>query len=172
MNTNQYKSYFLLLTSYFLLLAGCGDRENKSLIPDSNIKEEAVGFSLTATTKGARDWELNAEKAVSYEDRIIVYTIRLDFYRNKKIYSTLTADSGIYFGETDNMKAFGDVKVVTKEGKNLETSELEWLNKESKIRTDKEIKITEQDKTIIGKGLESNPDLTCIKIRDTYGYGR
>ncbi len=130
-----------------------------------------MNFNLTETIEGIPDFRLQANKALSYENKTVVYGVNLLFYKNGSPYATLTSDSGTLFIATNDMIAMGNVKVKGVEGALLETESLKWANKLNKIMTENKVLITTKDnKKIKGRYFESDPGLTEIKLKETYGY--
>lgn len=153
-----------------ILLFGCREREEMGVGEGRTPTHIAEGFTLTETVSGERVWALKAEKALSYEDEnlIRIYGVTLHFYKEGGVhYSTLTSNEGIVNTSTNDMQAFGDVVVISEQGR-LETSELDWVAKEGKIVTDEKVKITKGETVITGRGLESDPNLERVKIAEEF----
>ncbi|MPM10940.1 hypothetical protein SDC9_57277 [bioreactor metagenome] len=54
-------------------------------------------------------------------------------------------------------------------GELFETEQLFWEQKSEKIYSDSLIKITQEDYIIIGKGFESNQEMTKYQVKQTQG---
>ena len=160
--------YSILLLIFVL---GCNSND-KATPPPSNQAEQIIKkFELTETIEGTTNFRLNADKALLYGDRTIVYEVILNFYKLGTPYATLTSDSGVIFGATNDMEAMSNVKVVGVDGVKLETNSLKWSNGEAKIRTeDRVIITTKENKKVEGINFESDPGLTHIKLKETHGY--
>lgn len=158
-----------------VILSGCPEKEDRGFEDARRPTQIAEGFTLTETVAGERAWTLKAEKALSYEDEdlIRIYGVTLDFYKEGGVrYSTLTSEEGIVHTGTNDMEAFGNVVVVSEQGR-LETSTLNWVAKEGKIVTDDEVKIAKGETVITGRGLESDPSLERVKITEQFrAYGK
>lgn len=158
-----------LLILCALSLVSCKKEERRTIptrqpLPDE-VLEEVV---LKEIDKGSVVWILNAEKASNYEEEgvIKVYDIRLEFYdADETISSVLEADSGAVFVSNKDMRAMGDVKVVTGGEAVLETDLLEWDNAKRLISTESKIRITTKESLVTGTGFESDPELKHMKIR-------
>ncbi|MFA5033374.1 MAG: LPS export ABC transporter periplasmic protein LptC [bacterium] len=167
--------YFNILI-LLLLTAGCkGQKKHDSVsdfeknLPDGS--QVIMNFNLTECANGETSFKLAASKAIVYSETTLVYRIKLNFFKKGAFYGELLADSGTLFTETDDMEAFGNVKVTGIEGAVLESNELKWSNARQKIYTEEQVLITTKDKKISGKNFESNPDLTNIKLKETSGSG-
>lgn len=157
-----------LLTLFSLLLVNCKREESRAIPTREPFPHEVLEeLILKEMHKGSTMWVLNAGKAVNYEEEqvIKVYDIELEFYDDEIVSSVLTADSGAVFMSNKDMRALGNVKVVTREDAFLETDELEWSNVKRLISTETEIRITTQESVITGIGFESDPELKHIKVK-------
>jgi LPS export ABC transporter protein LptC len=171
-NMIRYFSIVILL----LLTAGCkgSKKHDSSSNFDRNLPDGSqviMNFKLTESANGETSFKLAASKAIVYSETTLVYRIKLNFFKNGAFYGELIADSGTLFTQSNDMEAFGNVKVTGIEGAVLESNELKWSNNRQKIYTEGEVLITTKDKKISGKNFESNPDLTNIKLKETYGSG-
>jgi LPS export ABC transporter protein LptC len=172
MNMIRYFNIAILL----ILTAGCkGEKKQDSSsnfdrnLPDGS--QVIMNFELTESANGETSFKLAASKAIVYSETTLVYRIKLNFFKKGAFYGELLADSGKLSTETDDMEAFGNVKVTGIEGAVLESNELKWSNARQKIYTEEQVLITTKDKKISGKNFESNPDLTNIKLKETSGSG-
>lgn len=164
--TGALVSLTFVLISVCLLL-GCDDRSTNTKEINPQEAEVAEEFTLTQTFEGKKAWVLKARSATSMRDdnMIRVYDPHLDFYsREGDIYSTLVSDSGIYYLESSNIKALGQVIVVSADSAVLRTDSLKWVSGEKEIRTEGRVHITKGTTVITGEGLVSDPALDHIKI--------
>ena len=150
-------------------LLGCGkvEREEKKGVVEATQVVE--GFQLTETDFGIKTWVLKAQKALEFEDRIEVYGVEIVFCDSEgKQNSTLTSETGIVLQETRDMVATGNVVVQALDGTRLETDQLQWSDDRKKILTDSHVRIIKGESLITGKGMESNPDLSHMEIREDF----
>lgn len=156
---------------FLFFLLNCKSKE-KEVPPSSNEVEQIIKhFELTETVEGITNFHLEADKALLYQDKTVVYKVRLNFYKKGTPYATLTSDSGVLFTATNDMEAMGNVEVNGVDETRLNTQSLKWLNREGKIKTsEKVVIITKENKKIEGTDFESDPGLTYIKLKKTYGY--
>lgn len=80
--------------------------------------------------------------------------------------ATLTADSLIYYDRRGQFEAYGNVIVVTQEGKRLRSETLTWDESDRTIRTTAFVRITTPSERVEGYGLVADENL------DTYQIGR
>lgn len=157
-----------------LFFGGCGqkapppsDNVPQGLVPDQIIE----GFSLMETENGKKQWVLTSPKASNYEKQktVQIEGVKIDFYRvNEELYSTLTADRGTVNTTSNDMVAQGHVLVVSKDGVKLETNLLRWDNARQKIMSDDSVRITRGKTVMTGIGLESDPSLEHVVIKEKF----
>ncbi|RMH68469.1 MAG: LPS export ABC transporter periplasmic protein LptC [Gemmatimonadetes bacterium] len=125
------------------------------------------GFRLKETVLGDIKWEALAQKATIFETdkKVIVDTIQIDFYQEGALYSTLTADSGLIYQNTNNMEAYGNVVIVTEDDQRLETDRLFWDNTRQKIYSDAFVTVTQGNDVLTGVGFETDPQLKHLEIK-------
>ena len=78
--------------------------------------------------------------------------------------ATITADSVVYYNQEGRFEAYGDVVVVTQEGRRLESEYLTWDQFDRKIRTRRFVNITTPTETVRGNGLVADEDLETYQI--------
>jgi hypothetical protein len=80
--------------------------------------------------------------------------------------AVLRADRIVYYEKERRYDAFGNVIVVTTDGKRLESEKLTWLEEAREIRTRRFVRITTPTEQVQGNGLVADEDL------ETYQIGR
>ena len=85
--------------------------------------------------------------------------------------STIRADYGIIYSETDIVDLKGHVVIETHDGKKLETPQLYWDRKAEWIFTKEKFKYTNpEDGTVMdGEGMDFNRDFSFFNANRTYG---
>lgn len=78
--------------------------------------------------------------------------------------SVLTAKMATRYQEEGRIVARDSVVLTTIKQERLETEELSWDEKTSKIRTDKFVKVTQPGEIIYGYGLEAEQDFSYWRI--------
>jgi LPS export ABC transporter protein LptC len=155
-----------------ILCVGCQKGSEKAIPTREPFAHEIVEeLTLRERHKGTTGWVLTAEKAINYEAEgvVKVYEIRLEFFDgDEQISSVLTADSGAVFTSSNDMQAMGHVRVETRQDAILTTDFLEWDNETRLIKTDNPIRIEMEESVITGVGLQSDPDLEHMKVKETF----
>ncbi len=97
--------------------------------------------------------------------------LRLEFYEDGKMSSTLRADYCYYTAKDNLYKATGNVVIQRTDNKDrLDTEELYWNRKEEEVFTDKYVMIQQNGELIKGVGLEAKQDFSYYKILDVQGF--
>jgi len=177
-------SFFLAGCLVLLLSAMAGCREDISAQPIAEAEAEAEAktkkaeqdllpeqqffdYRLVETNAGIRNWVLVSDLMNKYPGQrdVELITVHIDFFKNGAHFSTLTADSGLANLQTNNIFTWGEVVVVTEDGRKLETEELYFDNETQLIYNDVFDRFTRDGDVIEGIGLEATPDLEYIEIK-------
>ena len=105
------------------------------------------------------------------EDALLAGTVKSKFFNEDGNHiSTLYSDSATIENITNNLRAFGNVKVVSDSGFILLSDRILW-NNQYKLVTSKDSVIftTPNEDTLYGVGFESDIDLTHAKVYKPFG---
>ncbi|MCP4571908.1 MAG: LPS export ABC transporter periplasmic protein LptC [bacterium] len=153
------------------LLAGCSGEEEPatSSRPAGVIPEQQFyDYVLIESDAGVRHWVLESDEMQKFagERDVLLVTVRMEFYREGEYFSTLTSDSGRADLQSKNVHTWGNVVVLTEDGRKLETEELFFDNESQLITNDVFDRFTNDDDDVVtGIGLEATPDLEYIEIK-------
>ncbi len=136
--------------------------DNEILSPKINIYQEKNKV-IYATAK-----ELFKDEG---KDAILVGDVVSNFFNDSgSQISTLYSDSAIVESFSNNLKAFGNVKVVSDSGYTLFSDKIYWNNQYKLVTSDDSVMFTNSHQdTMYGIGFESDIDLTHSKIFKPYG---
>ena len=142
--------------------------------PDQiSIRPEVI-FSDSSDTKAiltaarARIYQKRAETLLDGGMKVIFFEVETGDEA-----SILTADSGRIDDKTRNMRATGNVVVVSEDsGRRLESSLLEWDNKTQKLYSTEFVKIYTPTGNLQGYGFESDQNLTNYTFYKVSGEQR
>ena len=168
----------MILTA--LLVISCSkieeDHSTSSLDQTRIPDQESWKSVITMTRDGKKFAEVWAGYIAFYNEQGKTFlrdSIHADFFDRNGIHnSTLTADSGVVFNQTNNLVAYGEVNVVSDSGVVLETRELRWDNEKQKIVSEVSVRFSTQTDTLLGDSFISDPDLTNYEIKNARGYSR
>ena len=100
------------------------------------------------------------------KDAVLIGNVVSDFFNEEgKRITTLYSDSAIVENFSNNLKALGNVTVISDSGFTLKSNEILWNNQYKLITSKDSILLTDQSNNKIrGVGFESDMDLTNYKI--------
>lgn len=145
------------------------DRQNSPEIVTAVTPHQAVqAFLLEETHNGAPSWRLRADRAriVRGQDTRLSGMELLFLSDRGDTVSTVVADSGQVPDGTQYLSAYGRVQVRNADGVRVFSDSLRYVRDDDRIRTDAEVEIHRGQDVIRGRGLESDPALEEISIRE------
>jgi LPS export ABC transporter protein LptC len=165
-----------------LLVMGCSDRAVIQRSADDpflqapshtayNVKILFTDSSRTKAVLYGRQGIINERTGTT----TIVGSVVVDFYdrTGRAVEARLTADSVVVDDRTKNMTAYGAVRVVSEQRSvTLTTTQLDWVQSTSRVRTELPVHIETQTESIDGTGFESNQDLTSYRLFQVRGVRR
>jgi len=161
-----------LLAVLGLVLLSCAndDREPAAVGGDAEAGPDEVftDFVTAQSDSGLPRWRLKAPRANRYiaQKLVVLENPTVEFFNDLgELQTTLVSDSGSFTEDTQNMLAYGHVKVFTTDGKTLETDSLYWDDETEKIVTDSFVKLTEGRDVVTGYGLECDANLNAVDIK-------
>ena len=162
-----------------LILMSCtNDLKDVMALPGNKKSPSQVGDSVTMLyTDSARlkimlkaNRMLVFNKNVKEPITILPKGVFVTFFdEHEKIATTLRANYGISYDQSERMEVHYAVVVVNRNGEKLETEKLIWDKKTRRIYTDAFVKITTATEVIRGTGMESNQDFTKYQIMHPTG---
>lgn len=173
----------LILIGLLTVFLSCSKVDDSSSTVESGPAEqietpdqESWQSTIIITKDGRRVARVWANYLATYENRkqtVLKDSIHAIFYdRSGKQKSVLTAREGIVDNVTENLRAIGNVVVVSDSGVVLETEELLWDNQKQKIISEVPVKFTTKTDTLLGDGFISDPDLANYEIRNARGVSK
>jgi LPS export ABC transporter protein LptC len=150
-------------------LAAC-DRSSPETPPTlGDIPLQTIyGYHTVETHMGQVRWELFGERAERYagEEDLRLFGVRMLFYEDGALSATLTSSRGRVDENTHDMTAEGDVLIVSEDGRTLSSEVLHWDNQRRLIHTELYFRATEGDQVLTGVGLETDPKMTDLVIKE------
>jgi LPS export ABC transporter protein LptC len=161
----------LLTATVTGLGAGCRTQETGPAIeePSRAPNEGMRGITMQNIRVGDTRWVLSADSASVFREkkRVEAQPVEINFFEEDRHVSVLTADLGILLQATDDLEARGNVTVVTDEGTVLKTEVLFWDHQRSLIYTDEFVRIEKGEDVLTGVGMEADPGLNRIDIKES-----
>lgn len=175
-----FRRYFFILP--FLGILAC----SKLSEYDSKQIQQALADSLLSTTEswdvnmnliedGQLILNLNGEYAFTiknsklHETRIRGPVQIKIFEEDGTLESTVTCDSAIYKPDDAIFEMFGQVNVITKDGRKLRSEYLKWQRNQDKISTPEFVIFISPPDSIAANGFFGNTDLTSYTLNEGGG---
>ena len=164
------------MTRFFLLLIffSCN---NKNIINDFVIKENYAVESITnSTIKYTFNGKLKAiiklGKMERFNDDQTIYLsegVKLNFYKNNNLISTLTSEKAEIDEKNNLLKAIVNVTLSDTDGKKLKSSSLFWNRDNDEVYTNENVTIKTKDEIIYGSGFKSDSRFEKYYIKNVKG---
>lgn len=179
MNRAGYKYYFSTITRtllpgvLFCMLGACANDPNEIRAltgRNNNQQDRAEDVTIINSKDGkikmrafAKEFVRNTNSHPAYID--MNGNLKAEFYSDSGLVEqVLTADSSRFYEVEGNVIVWDSVKIISKKGEQLTTSELIWNARAQKFFTEKPVTILTATEVIHGTGMEANSDFTWYQI--------
>ena len=160
------------LLSLLALLGACA-REAEDVVPvkvaaTAPVPEQQLfDYRMIESTAGVKQWVLQSAEMQKFPGQrdMILSDVHMDFFRAGEHFSVLDADSGRVNTQSRDVHTWGQVVVVTDDGRRLEAEELSFSNETGLIYNDVFNRFTRATDVMTGIGLEATPDLEYIELK-------
>ena len=127
----------------------------------------AENFKMTYTEAGFIKAVLESPMNQNFSNQKFPYQefpkgLKVDFFDANNNKSTVTADYGIYYRNTDLISLEGNVVLKTHDGRELHAAQLYWDQKNEWIFTEKNYIYTSEDLNMAGVGIDFNKEFTKV----------
>ncbi len=174
--TLNFRTNYLALAavlSLVLFVAACGSEPEHTAVATeaetgpAKPSQQIFDYRLIESNAGVRQWVLESKEMQKYAGQrdMILIDVHMDFFRDGEHFSVLTADSGRANMQTKDIHTWGDVVVITDDGRQLETEDLYFNNETELIHNEVFNRFTRQADVMTGIGLEATPDLEYIELK-------
>ena len=152
-----------------LFLISCSKNDTIDEISKDVHDQLSTNVEITLTKKGNITATINSEifKKNNQSLQLEIYNnVNVNLFDENFEHKSLIKSQSAMVNEKENrMKAYGNVVVISNDGKILMTDSLSWDNNSDKIYTNANLEfITSDTDTLYGTGFESNIDLTDWNI--------
>ncbi|MBU0742782.1 LPS export ABC transporter periplasmic protein LptC [bacterium] len=153
-------------------LAGCTDNERVAATGELSADlpdQELFNTTIYDSKEGMRRWILQSDRLARYndQDEAQLFGVHMDFYRANGLFSTLTSLRGRANLKTNDLFAWGEVVVVTRDGRRLETEELDYDDATGLISNEVFNRFTRGDNVMTGIGMEATPELDRFELKQS-----
>jgi LPS export ABC transporter protein LptC len=176
--------FFICLAVLFIeiLLGFPGIIENEEeklrsahLIETNEVQaqQKMQGVHLVESQSGVRDWELFSESAEGQQGqgKWELKKVKVNFYSKDKVDFVITGKSGLIDTKTKDFEIFGQVKVISQNGYNLDSERITYRALERIIRSPGKVKMIgpadENAKgiSVIGNEMETDVDAGVMSLK-------
>ena len=165
---------FILMAS---ILSACGKQDDQEIVADSEPElmpdQESWNSEIILTSGGKKIALIQAGHMAKFKKKSFILMdegVEIDFYDDEENHTShLKSERGEINERLRDLKAFGNVVVISDSGETLYTEELFWKNKIQKIISDVDVMITTETDTLYGIGFESDAGLTSWTIKKPKG---
>ncbi|SFU27713.1 LPS export ABC transporter protein LptC [Pustulibacterium marinum] len=178
---NIIKHKFTFIVTAFAVTMFFSCENNLSELQKLNLQEkfpvgEAVNFKLTYTDSTRVKAILTSPLNYDYSNQEFGYSefpngLHIDFFDDNQNKTTVDANYGILYNDTNLVELQDSVVIKTHEGKILKTNKLFWDQKDEWIYTDEAFQFTDpvEGTVMNGVGMDFNRDFTIVNAHETTG---
>ena len=161
----------------FLLLILIFSCNNENTVKDFSTHdnytvETTTNASITHTINGKLKAKIDVGKMERFNKNQIIYLsdgVKLNFYKNNIVTSTLTSEKAEIDEENNLLKALVNVTLTDKVEKTLNSSSLVWDRNSDDVYTNENVTIKTNDEVIYGSGFKSDSKFEKYYINDVKG---
>ena len=161
----------------FLLLILIFSCNNENTVKDFSTHENytvesTTNASITHTINGKLKAKIDVGKMERFNKNQIIYLsdgVKLNFYNNNIVTSTLTSEKAEIDEENNLLKALVNVTLTDKVEKTLNSSSLVWNRNNDDVYTKENVTIKTKDEVIYGSGFKSDSKFEKYHINDVKG---
>lgn len=168
----------LMTTVMLLFVCSCSQKEeggvdpvNTSLVPTiktENVESLISDSGITRYKFVTKEWLMYSKSQSPYwHFPKGIYVEKFDSLFH--VEASIQADTAYFWEQKKLWELKGNVRVKNIQNEKFETQLLFWDQNRQRIYSDSTIRIEQPERIIIGKGFESNEQMTKYTIRETNG---
>ena len=159
---------FILLIAEVIVVGPdlLGEREADDAKPFSEANKAATQkmekVHLIETTDGAREWDLRAETAITYQNTEdwLIEGVNATFFGRDELNTVVTGERGIVKVGSKDVEISGDVKVVSSNGYEFRSQRVNYNSRERVLLSDTPVTMQSESKTQKKKTPTQETNLT------------
>ncbi|MDQ2668861.1 MAG: LPS export ABC transporter periplasmic protein LptC [Gemmatimonadota bacterium] len=166
-----------LLVAMTVMLAACRTKgaappvEGHATLADS-AEQMLVTTRSLLVDRGVQRGEMFADTVYVFDDNT-----RFEMRKVRVVFNTATggkdgtmsADRGTYNQRNGTLEGFGNVVLVSNDGKRLTSPQLKYSQAINEVSSDTSFTLVEPGKTVSGIGLRADPQMTRVKVLRNFG---
>jgi LPS export ABC transporter protein LptC len=162
-----------LLVALTVALAACRTKgtappvEGRATLADS-AEQMLVTTRSLLVDRGVQRGEMFADTVYVFDDntRFDMRKVRVTFNTATGAKDgTMTANRGIYNVRNGTLECFGNVVLVSNDGKRLTSPQLKYMQAVNEVSSDTSFTLVRPGQTVSGIGFKSDPQLTRFNIK-------
>jgi LPS export ABC transporter protein LptC len=162
-----------LLVALTVALAACRTKgtappvEGRATLADS-AEQMLVTTRSLLVDRGVQRGEMFADTVYVFDDntRFDMRKVRVTFNTATGAKDgTMTANRGIYNVRNGTLEGFGNVVLVSNDGKRLTSPQLKYMQAVNEVSSDTSFTLVRPGQTVSGIGFKSDPQLTRFNIK-------
>jgi LPS export ABC transporter protein LptC len=160
-------------------LGAAGCRKQGSAPPVRNgqsladsAEQVMLGVRALLTDHGVQRGEMFADTAYVFDDqtRFELRNVRATFNTSTGTKDgVMSADRGRYNLRAQSLEGFGNVVIVTTEGRRLTSPHIKYLQAANQVSSDTTFQLVEPGRSVSGIGFTADPQLTRVTIQRNLG---
>jgi len=169
----------LLVAAMLVVALGCRKQgtpppvKRGSTMADS-AEQVMLGVRALMTDRGVQRGEMFADTAYVFDDqtRFELRKVRATFNTSMGTKDgVLSADRGTYSFRLQKLEGYGNVVIVTTEGKRLSSPHMKYMQAANEVSSDSAFTLVEPGRSLRGIGFRADPQLTRVVVLKA-GEGR
>ena len=139
-----------------------------------SAEQVMFGVRMLLTDRGVQRGEMFADTAYVFDDqtRFELRKVRATFNTSTGTKDgVLSSDRGNYNRRESKLEGFGNVVIVTTEGKRLTSPHMRYLQAQNEVSSDSAFTMVEPGRSLSGVGFRADPQLTRVVVLKS-GTGR
>jgi len=122
--------------------------------------------------RGVQRGEMFADTVYVFDDntRFEMRKVRVTFNTSTGAKDgVMSANRGVYNARTGTLEGFGNVVLVSSDGKRLTSPQLKYTQTINEVSSDTSFTLVEPGKTVSGIGLRADPQMTHVRVTRNFG---
>ena len=169
----------IALAGVLLVVAACREQGTTPPVKGGRTMADSaeqvmLGVRALLVDQGVQRGEMFADTAYVFEDqtRFDLRNVRATFNTSTGVKDgVMSADRGRYSTRDLTLEGFGNVVIVTNEGRRLTSPHIKYVQTANEVSSDTNFTLVEPGRTVTGIGFRADPQLTRINILRNLGGG-
>ena len=158
----------------FLLMAGAACKATGTTPPvkagtslADSAEQVMVGVRALLADQGVQRGEMFADTAYVFDNqtRFELRNVKATFNTSTGVKDgVMSGDRGRYSTTNQTLEGFGNVVIVTNEGRRLTSPHIKYVQSANEVSSDTSFTLVEPDRSLSGIGFTADPQLTRVRV--------